>query len=317
MRLFLAFAAGVSICLGQSLSIGAIGGIRATDDLRGDHVNQSNPYQTNVTGGTSSESKRYVVGPVIEFGLPLHLALELDALYRRQGYRSDLDISLSFLANSALGPYGGTLRARERADSWELPVLLKYKFPVRTFQPYVEAGYEHRMIHGVTDADQTVYLNTAFPPHRPQDTSHSRSDTTWPDSDGVVTGIGVQFGFGRLLMSPEVRYTWWSSTAVRGKPAIGGLGQFGIGPSFASARNQVDLQLELRWELRCHWNNRINCLSLWLSSARYPRSCPSSAWVRSSRAAKNEFVRSLSQEPNLIGPASLPVGWRAEAPIRR
>ena len=35
----------------------------------------------NVTGSLTSESKRYILGPMVEVRLPLHFSFELDALY--------------------------------------------------------------------------------------------------------------------------------------------------------------------------------------------------------------------------------------------
>src|ERR1700687_3368158 len=97
------------LCFGQSFSVGVKGGIRATDDLSGD---------------ATSESKRYVVGPAVEIALPLNLGIEFDALYRRGGYRS------------SFGNFAGSFTDRERANSWEFPILLKYRVPVPIIQPY-------------------------------------------------------------------------------------------------------------------------------------------------------------------------------------
>jgi len=44
-------------CLGQSVSIGVKAGGRLTDDM-------------SSIGSATSESKRYIVGPMVEFGLP-------------------------------------------------------------------------------------------------------------------------------------------------------------------------------------------------------------------------------------------------------
>ena len=59
-----------SVCLGQPLSIGVTGGGRATDDVI----------------GATAESRRYVVGPMVELGLPWSFGVESDALYHRSGY---------------------------------------------------------------------------------------------------------------------------------------------------------------------------------------------------------------------------------------
>src|ERR1700691_5923584 len=97
-----------SICFGQSIAIGVIGGGRVTGDLTGE--------------AATSVSKRYALGPELDIGLPLGLGIEVDALYRREGYQS------SFSA-----PF------EEHANSWEFPMLLKYRLPFPLIKPFIEA----------------------------------------------------------------------------------------------------------------------------------------------------------------------------------
>jgi hypothetical protein len=241
MRILLLYTAGGCICLAQSLSVGAIGGIRLTDDIRSGQINASTSGQISVAGGTTSESRHYVVGPAVEIGLPFRLALEFDALYRREGYRTDLRVSIPLSVNP-FGPFGGTQFDRARANSWEFPLLLKYKIPLRVIKPYVEVGYANRIIRGSIDSDLFLFSPPPTPGGRD---FRSYSDTDWRDSLGEVAGLGVQFAFGRLLVSPEARYTRWNNTAIRGF-TFGTLSQYGL-PAFESSRNQVDLQIGLRW----------------------------------------------------------------------
>src|ERR1035437_6018056 len=109
-------------CFGQSLSVGAIGGVRGTDDLTG--------------AGATSVSKRYVVGPALEIGLPLGFGVEVDALYRREGYQT------------GWGNFAYSVVSGERANSWEFPMLLKYHLPFPKIKPFLEAGIAPRTIRG-------------------------------------------------------------------------------------------------------------------------------------------------------------------------
>lgn len=59
------------LLFGQSVAIGAVGGLRPTDDFQ---------Y------AATSESRPYVVGPSVEVTLPLGFAVGFEALYQRQGY---------------------------------------------------------------------------------------------------------------------------------------------------------------------------------------------------------------------------------------
>ena len=216
----------VQACWGQSFSFGVKAGGRSTGDI----VSQNS---------ATSESKRYLLGPMLELGLPLGLSLEVDALYQRQGYRSGYS---SFL---------GTSINRVRANAWEVPVLLKYKLPTPFRWPYIEAGVVPRLMNGaVTDASgYSIDLQT-----RATTYSQSHGAANWPNSVGTVFGGGMQFGLGSLRLAPEIRYTRWNSTP---------LNQFGsYGFEFHSAQNQVDLLVGISWKvgkrLAAETKNRSN-----------------------------------------------------------
>lgn len=199
-----------SLCIAQSVTIGIKGGIRATGD---------------VTGDATSESKRYIVGPMIEAGLPLGFSVEFDALYHRHGYRT------------AFANFAGSTFSRERANSWEFPILLKYRLPFPLVKPYVAGGYAPRTIHGSIDtAGFTVNLQNG------QATFGSGSmKTGWGASGGPVAAIGVQLNLGPVRLSPEFRYTHWNGAT------IGVVGPQGY--AFQSAQNQVDLLLGIGWKV--------------------------------------------------------------------
>ncbi len=76
-------------------------------------------------------SKRYVVGPALDIGLPLGFGVEVDALYRREGFQT------------SFGNAFYSASSQERANSWEFPILLKYRLPVPVIKPFVEVGYGH------------------------------------------------------------------------------------------------------------------------------------------------------------------------------
>ncbi len=162
MRLYLVLISSF-VCCGQSLSIGVKGGFRATDDI---------------ADAATSESKRYIAGPMVELGLPFGLGVEFDALYSREGYRS------------SFGNFAGSIFSRERGNSWEFPILLKYKLPVPIARPFVEVGYAPRVINGFTDSNGvTINLLTGA-----QTFQHSHMNTNWNSSQGIVSGGGVQLG---------------------------------------------------------------------------------------------------------------------------
>src|SRR5579864_6780893 len=104
-------------CAAQSITIGVLGGGRATDD---------------VTFWAKSESRRYVAGPTLEVGLPFGFALEADALYHRHRYIW------------ATGNFAGFDTELERANDWEFPMLVKYYLPIRKIKPFGVVGIAPR-----------------------------------------------------------------------------------------------------------------------------------------------------------------------------
>jgi len=96
----------------QPLGAGFKVGVPATDAFKVLPV----PSPSIFTG----DSPRYTIGPYVELRLPAGMAVEVDALYRSYGFRTD-----------GLGA---------SANSWEFPVLVKHRFPVPFVKPYFDAG---------------------------------------------------------------------------------------------------------------------------------------------------------------------------------
>jgi hypothetical protein len=108
-----------SVCFGQSVSIGAVGGGMASNDL-------GNPWLKSV-------SMRYTIGPQLDIGLPLGFGIEADALYRHQGYQITFNTY-----------------PEQFATSWEFPLLLKKSLPFPVVKPFAEAGWAPRLLQGTS-----------------------------------------------------------------------------------------------------------------------------------------------------------------------
>jgi hypothetical protein len=191
---------------GQRLALGVKGGVRATDDF--------------LSGSATSESKRYVVGPMVEIVLPHRLGLEVNALYRRFGYRS-----------GGQGSPFADFTERNRGNSWEFPMLLKYRFAGRL---YAAGGYAPRTINGSGRADIVETNILAGSPRL----ITLRSDFDYV-SHGAVVGAGVELGSERVRFSPEFRYTRWKDKAVDIQGSRGFMIQ--------SNQNQIDVLLGITW----------------------------------------------------------------------
>ena len=89
----------------------------------------------DVSYGNTSADKRYTVGPTIEVGLPFSFAVEVSALYRRTGFDTSTGLANNFS------------QRRVRANSWEIPILVKYYIPLEhsPLRLHLSAGYALRI----------------------------------------------------------------------------------------------------------------------------------------------------------------------------
>ena len=119
------FFVAVSSAFAQQLEWGVKAGVPATDYFDAVSV----PF--NCCSGRASytsSTNRYTVGPAIEISLPLRLGVEVDTLYKRYRFRSR--------------SFGVDTFSQEKttANSWEFPLLLKYK-PTNAFKhTFIDAG---------------------------------------------------------------------------------------------------------------------------------------------------------------------------------
>jgi hypothetical protein len=212
-------------CAAQSIAVGVIGGGRLTDD-----VSLFPSPEANVAGAEAAfklESRFYDVGPIIEIGITHGFAVEFDALYHRQGFFSAF--------------YHDTVyyTSRERDNSWELPLLLKYKLQFPVLHPFAEAGVAPRTISGrVVSTGQTDLFGLGPPsPFGPS------VPLSYSPSVGFVAGGGLQFNLGRLRLAPQVRYTRWATAPV------GGL-YFSLGSTYSSNQNQIEVLVGISWKVK-------------------------------------------------------------------
>lgn len=213
-------------CAAQSIVVGVIGGGRLTDDV----LSFPSPEANGVSAEAAFrlESRFYDVGPMIEIGVTHGFAVEFDALYHRQGFFS------SFYHDTVY------YTSRERDNSWEFPVLLKYKLRFAVLHPFVEAGVAPRTISGrVAETSQTD-LSTPVGPPPPFGPS---VPVSYSPSVGFVAGGGLQFNLGNLGLAPQVRYTRWATAPV------GGL-FYSLGSTYSSNQNQVDVLVGISWKIK-------------------------------------------------------------------
>jgi hypothetical protein len=158
--------------LGQSLSLGVVGGGSVT-----------NAFQPYTPPGVDvlrlySESKDYLIGPMVEWRFSRHWSAEVDGLYRK------LHLTEAFVEP------GGLLNSVSPSPviTWEFPVLAKYRFNLPRLKPFVEAGPSFRTAGN---------LNGTMPSHA-----------------GITAGLGVELHTAGLTLAPALRYTRWTADTV-------------------------------------------------------------------------------------------------------
>jgi len=195
------------------VGFGIKGGVRATNDIDGSF-------------GTSSESSRYVVGPMVEAALPDGFSGEADALYSRPGYSSIFSNAFVSSTNKA------------RGTSWEFPLLIKHGLPFPLIHPYAELGYAPRRTSGsISSTGSAINPSTGSR----QDFS---GNTPWRSvvSHGLVAGVGAEASIGGLRIAPEIRYTRWNKDVIN---EFGSQGYF-----VSSGMNQVQVLVGVSWRTR-------------------------------------------------------------------
>ena len=157
---------------GQHISFGVKSGVPLTDAF-----SDQTTHSIDTITHSFSDSKNFVIGPVIEFGLPLGFAVEADALYRPLNLTTDLTIVPSHITHNSTD-----------ITSWEFPILGKYYFfHTPGLHPYVEAGPIFRAV-----GHEAPYLSNA----------------------GAALGGGVNIQIWKLRIMPELRYSRWGHDAT-------------------------------------------------------------------------------------------------------
>jgi hypothetical protein len=179
----------------QRFSFGVKAGAPVTDAV----PNDAGPYSMVDTG-------RWTVGPTAEVRLFSHLSFEADALYR--GYRSLSPGGSFILSGTSLMPvFPVSASILQNAKEWDFPLLLKYRFQAGTMHPFVDAGFE--FAHASSDftisclAGPDTCSAAGIGSYVTSQNSYSSS----VNRRGPAAGVGIEFKFGKIRISPEVRYT--------------------------------------------------------------------------------------------------------------
>jgi hypothetical protein len=221
--------------MAQTVSLGVMGGIPVTEAFPA-NVQLPAPFAGQTT--YTSRAKQYTVGPAVEVSLPLGLALEVDALYKRLDY--------NFGTRGSTPSTGAFVEEDHNMVSrWDLPLLLKYKAPrLLTFAPYFSGGLNTNYIVNTT---QLYQLSACFfpgcslaPLPPPVKRRITPAELRYRSAEGVVIAGGFEFHVRYVRLASELRYTRWAHEnfhQVIPSPASGG---------FRSNLNQTEVLVTLR-----------------------------------------------------------------------
>ena len=162
------------------------------------------PY--DVSPYSMVDTGRWTVGPTAEVRLFSNLSFEADALYR--GFRSLSPGGSFILSGTSLMPvFPISASILQNAKEWDFPLLLKYRFQTGTVHPFVDAGFE--FAH--TSSDFTISClagpDTCSATGIGSSVSSQNSYSSSVNRHGPAAGVGIEFKFGKIRISPEVRYT--------------------------------------------------------------------------------------------------------------
>ncbi|MGA2260540.1 MAG: outer membrane beta-barrel protein [Acidobacteriota bacterium] len=174
----------------QSLSAGVMGGVPLTDPI----WSNSNHWPV-----WYSESKPYVVGPAIELRLRTRLTVEFDALYRHTGYRMFWQV------------VNVSARDKTVTDSWEFPLVARYRVFSARISPIVTAGVTFRHLYNL----HSIYESAITPTYYSQQQLDSARELRTKNNWGGVAGIGIETRIWKIRVLPQMRYTRWNSDAFR------------------------------------------------------------------------------------------------------
>jgi hypothetical protein len=181
--LFLCLLGAVS-AWSQPFSAGVKVGVPLTD------------FISTVDGVSSSVPNRFIGGVTAELRLPFGLGVEVDALYRRIHYQDTVGSLITGLTSD-----------RTTANSWEFPILAKYRFPMRLARPYVDAGIAFDTLSGLTDTVTQLVAPSSSSTHTTSTPAALQNNST----KGFVIGAGIDVHALVVHLSPEIRYTRWGA----------------------------------------------------------------------------------------------------------
>jgi hypothetical protein len=188
-RCFFILLAGVAAVEAQPLSYGLKLGTPINDPAQRDSFSTSSPG-------------RWTGGPFVELHLPLRLSVEFSALLRNSRENATRPFRWGAAQNSFL------TTSTDKVQTWDLPLLLKYRFTEGKFRPFIGAGgaWSHRRSEFQFFSSCLGPEGSCSPPELsiPDQSADIRKSTL--TRFGPAASAGFDIATKHVTVSPEVRW---------------------------------------------------------------------------------------------------------------
>lgn len=149
MKIGLVLVLSISCATAQGLGIGIKGGVPFSDVFKA--TGETGLLATEIS---RTSTQRFTLGPMLEVRFPFGLGVEFDALYKRFDQTGE-----SIQAGSTVMKTG---------NSWEFPLLGKYRIARSFAKPYVEAGVSFNHLSGYLVPFRTLPIHHPVSRKRPR-----------------------------------------------------------------------------------------------------------------------------------------------------
>jgi hypothetical protein len=129
--------------------------------------------------------------------------VEFDALYRNNSAENSVPFHLGPNVNAY------TIASAYKTNAWDFPLLLKYRFQVRSLRPFVSAGYfwSRESTEGsalyLCSGPQGSCRPSDYPGPEPRGGQYHFSSI----QHAPAAGAGIEFKTRNVTISPELRFS--------------------------------------------------------------------------------------------------------------
>lgn len=170
---------------GQEFRIGFVGGtpitstyVPFTSVYPGDTLNPPSIFTAE------SGPRPFIAGLTLEALISSRFSIEGNVLHRNLWAKTIYTLNPgSSSASTIINPFVAS-------TTWEFPVLFKYTMRANRWRPFVDAGVSFRSLE--------------------------RTGAPGPSRHGLTAGAGVAIDFGRIQLTPQLRYTRWAQHESNG-----------------------------------------------------------------------------------------------------